>query len=70
MKGITMPGSEPQVLRSQGKSALWLQRLTIAGALFFFLRGLAWLAAGADRMEARGARQGWRGCAFYWLFAS
>jgi hypothetical protein len=35
-----------QVLRPQGVAALWLQRLTVAGSLFFFIKGLIWLAAG------------------------
>jgi hypothetical protein len=35
-----------QALRPQGVAALWLQRLTVADSLFFFFKGLIWLAAG------------------------
>ena len=35
-----------QALRPQSVAALWLQRLTVAGSLFFFIKGLIWLAAG------------------------
>lgn len=41
-----MSGAEQQALRAQGNTALWLQRLTIGGSLFFLVKGLAWLVAG------------------------
>jgi DMSO reductase anchor subunit len=46
LKALTMSAAARRALRSQGETAHWLQRLTVAGSLFFFVKGLAWLAAG------------------------
>jgi hypothetical protein len=40
--------TRPLSLNPAGESgtvAVWLQRLTVAGSLFFFAKGLVWLAA-------------------------